>query len=168
MNRSRRIWRKFLLLFIFPLVFASAAEAMVVPGEEHCVINVASWDKLNIRKGPSAKSQVVVQKRYGSCGVMVMGNCRSGWCPVEDGHMRGWANSRFLSMVSPALYCTANRSRHGGVKLRAYPSPQSRVLVALKRHTCGIAFLPYIRNNWQKVRVDGWEGWVKRAEVSGQ
>lgn len=168
MNRTRRMWQTFLLLFIFPLMLAAAAEAMVVPGEEHCVINVASWDKLNIRNGPSAKAKVVARKRYGSCGIMVTGDCRSGWCPLEDGHIRGWANSRFLSMVSPALYCTVTRSQHGGVKLRAFPSGQSRVLIALKRPTCGIAFLPYSRNNWQKVRVNGREGWINRAEVSGQ
>lgn len=168
MNRSRGVWQTFLLLLIFPLVLASATEAMVVPGEEHCVINVASRDKLNIRNGPSTRAPIVGRKRYGSCGIMVIRNCRSGWCPIEDGHIRGWANSRFLSMVSPALYCSVNLSGHSQVKLRAFPSPQSRVLVALKRHTCGIAFLPYSRNNWQKVRVNGWEGWVKRAEVSGQ
>ena len=156
-----------LILFVLPLMLVSAAEASVVSGEEHCVINVPSWDKLNIRSGPSTKARVVVQKRYGSCG-LVVGNCQAKWCPVEDGHMKGWANSRFLSMVSPSLYCTVNRGRHGIVKLRAFPSPQSRVVVALKRHTCGIAFLPYGRNNWQKVRVNGWEGWVNHTEVSGQ
>ena len=157
-----------LILFMLPLMLVSIAQASVVPGEEHCVINVASWDKLNIRSGPSTKARVVVRKRYGSCGIMVVGNCQTKWCPVEDGHMKGWANRQFLSMVSPSLYCTVNRGRHGVVKLRAFPSPQSKVLVALKKHTCGIAFLPYSRNNWQKVRVNGWEGWLNRALVSGQ
>ena len=155
-------------MFILPLMLASVGKASVVPGEEHCVINVPSWDMLNIRSGPSTKARVVVRKRYGSCGIMVVDSCKGKWCPVEDGHMKGWANRQFLSMVSPALYCTIKRGRHGDVKLRAFPSPQSRVLVALKKHTCGIAFLPYSRNNWQKVRVSGWEGWLNRAEVSGQ
>ncbi len=131
-------------------------------------MNVPSWDKLNIRSGPYSKAQVVVRKRYGSCGIMVVGNCRAQWCPVEDGHSVGWASRHFLSMVSPSLYCTVNRGRHNVAKLRAFPSPQSRVLVALKRHTCEIAFLPYARNSWQKVRVNGWEGWINRADVSGQ
>ena len=160
--------RYLLIMFILPLMLASAGKASVVPGEEHCVINVASWDKLYIRSGPLTKARVVVRKRYGSCGITVVDSCQAKWCPVEDGHMKGWANRQFLSMVSPALYCTVNRGRHGVVKLRAFPSPQSRILVALKKHACGIAFLPYSRNNWQKVRVNGWEGWLNRAEVSGQ
>ncbi len=154
-------------LFMVTLMSGSAAAASVVPGEEHCVIDVQTWDRLNVRRGPSTKFPVIIQKRYGSCGIMVVGNCRSNWCPVEDGHNKGWANRRFLSMVSPSLYCTVKGSGPG-VRLRAFPSLESRVLVTLKMHTCGIAFLPYTRGHWQKVRVNGWEGWLIRAEVSGQ
>ncbi len=155
------------ILFMLGLMPVSAAEASVIPGEEHCVVNVPSWDKLNIRSGPSMKARVVSRKRYGSCGIAVVGNCQAQWCPVEDGHMKGWANRRFLSMVSPSLYCTVSRGRQDVVKLRAFPSPQSRVIVALDRPTCAIAFLPYARGNWQKIRVHGWEGWVYRADMSG-
>ena len=156
------------LLFVLAALPMPAAEASVVPGEEHCVVNVPSWDKLNIRSGPSTKAQIVSRKRYGSCGITVVGSCRAQWCPVEDGHRKGWANGRFLSMVSPSLYCTVSQGRRNVVKLRAFPSPQSRVLVTLNRHTCGIAFLPYARGDWQKIRVNGWEGWINRIEVSGQ
>ena len=153
------------LLFVIGLMPAPAAKAAVVPGEEHCVVNVPTWDKLNIRRGPSTKARIVSRKRYGSCGITVVGNCRAQWCPVEDGHVKGWANRQFLSMVSPSLYCTVGQ---GVVKLRAFPSPQSRMIVAFSRPTCGIAFLPYGRGNWQKIRVNGWEGWITRSEVSGQ
>ena len=157
-----------LILFALGLAPPSAAEASVVPGEEHCVVNVPSWDRLNIRSGPSPKSRVVIRKPYGACGIMVVGNCRAQWCPVEDGHSTGWASRRFISMVSPSLYCTAGIARGTALYVRAFPSLQSRVLVALKRPTCGIAFLPFARGNWQKIRVNGWEGWVNRAQVSGQ
>lgn len=155
-----------LILFALGLAPLSAAEASVIPGEEHCVVNVPSWDRLNIRNGPSPKARVVIRKAYGACGIMVVGNCRAQWCPVEDGHSAGWASRRFISMVSPSLYCTAGIAR--ALYVRAFPSLQSRVLVALKRPTCGIAFLPFARGNWQKIRVNGWEGWVNRAQVSGQ
>ena len=159
---------RILIFFMLTLLLAPAAGASVVPGEEHCVINVASWDRLNIRRAPSAKAPVVMRKRQGACGIMVVGECQAKWCPVEDGHRKGWADRRFLSMVSPSLYCTVNRGRRGEVKLRVFPAPQSRVLLILKRNTCGIAFLPYARTEWQKIRVAGWEGWITRGEVSGQ
>ena len=161
---------RYAIPILLALAFAPlpAAEASVVPGEEHCVVNVPSWDMLNIRKGPSSKSRVVIRKRYGSCGIRVVGGCRAQWCPVEDGHAAGWASRRFLSMVSPSLYCIVDVGRRAAVVVRAFPSLRSRVLVALKRPTCGIAFLPFATGNWQKIRVNGWEGWVIRTQVSGQ
>ncbi|MBC8019406.1 MAG: hypothetical protein H7X83_12930 [Verrucomicrobia bacterium] len=143
---------------------AASSTTLVTPGEEHCVVDVATWDRLNIRSRPSSRAPVVSRKRYGSCGILVVGSCRAQWCRVEDGHSVGWVNRRFLSMVSPALYC----AKGARVNVRAYPSSKSRVLVALNAHTCEIAFLPYSRSNWQKIRVQGWEGWVKRTSVSGQ
>jgi SH3-like domain-containing protein len=156
------------ILFLFALAPAQVAGASIVAGEEHCVISVPAWDKLNIRSAPSSKSRIVSRKRHGSCGVMVVGNCRRQWCPVEDGHVSGWVNKRFLSMVSPALYCTVNANAGVPMALRAYPSNGSRVVVTFNRPTCGIAFLPYARRHWQKIRVKGWEGWIHRTDVSGQ
>ena len=155
-----------LVLLALHLMPVAASEASVVPGEEHCVINVSSSDKLNTRNRPSTKARVIIRKRMARAA-RSMGNCRAEWCPVEDGHIKGWANRRFLSMVSPSLYCTVNQGRLDVVRLRAFPSLRSRILIALERHTCGIAFLPYSRNHWRKVG-NGWEGWLNRTEVSGQ
>ena len=44
----------------------------------------------------------------------------------------------------------------------------SKVLAELDPNQCDIAFLPYAVGNWQKVRVDGDEGWVNRNYVSGE
>ena len=142
--------------------------ASVVAGEEHCVVNVASWDKLNVRSGPSSKTGIVSRKHYGACGIMVVGNCSPQWCPVEDGHVSGWVHQRYLAMVSPSLYCTVKASVAAPLALRAYPSRKSRVLVTFNKPTCSIAFLPYARGSWQKIRIQGWEGWINRADVSGQ
>lgn len=145
-----------------------AASAQVVAGEEHCVVNVKSSDVLNIRARSSASSRVVATLRYGECGIVVTGNCRGSWCPIEDGHHAGWVNSRFISMVSPAMYCVAGVRPGDGLNLRAFPSARSRILTVLSRRQCDIAFLPYATRNWQKVRVRGYEGWVNRRFVSGQ
>jgi SH3-like domain-containing protein len=142
--------------------------ASVITGEEHCVVNVASWDNLNIRSGPSSKTRIVSRKHYDSCGIMVVGNCSPQWCPVEDGHISGWVNQRYLAMVSPSLYCTVKANPVAPMAIRAYPSINSRVLVTFNKPTCGIAFLPYARGFWQKIRIQGWEGWIPRTEVSGQ
>ncbi len=143
------------------------AAAQVVEGEEHCVVNVRSDDRLNMREGPSASAPITAQKRYGDCGILV-NQCSGNWCKVEDGHSLGWVHRRYISMVSPARYCVTGVAQGDRLNVRAFPSPQSRVLVRLQRNKCGISFLPYATKGWQKIRVDGWQGWVNANYLSGQ
>lgn len=149
-------------------VAAQSPTANVVVGEEHCVVNVRSDDVLNLRAGPGTGHAVLAGLRYASCGILVRDACRGAWCPVEDGHHAGWVNARFIAMVSPARYCVDGVAANDHLPLRAYPSHGSRVLARLGPRTCGMAFLPYATHGWQKIRVDGWEGWVPRANLSGQ
>jgi SH3-like domain-containing protein len=153
---------------ICPFGPTTARADPVVEGEEHCVIDVATNDTLNVRTGPGVGYQVVAQKRYGQCGVMVTGTCTATWCPIEDGHIAGWVNRRFISMVSPAMYCVSGVQQGDVLNVRAYPSAGSRILTALDRRQCDISFLPYAVGAWQKIRVAGWEGWVARRFLSGQ
>lgn len=156
-------------LTLAPAVLPDEAKAdPVVVGEEHCVVNVAADDALNLRAQPGTGSAVMARLRYGQCGVVATGECRGSWCPVEDGHNAGWVNRRFISMVSPSLYCVTGVEEWDRLNLRAYPSVSSRVLTELDPHQCDIAFLPYAIGNWQKIRLDGWEGWVNRRFLSGQ
>lgn len=146
----------------------SAAAAQIVEGEEHCVVNVRSTDALNVRSKGSVNSKVVTTLRYGECGIIVTGICKGAWCPIEDGHYEGWVNSRFISMVSPSRYCVVGVRPGDGLNLRAYPAPISRIVTVLGRNQCDIAFLPYATASWQKVRADGFEGWVNRKYLSGE
>ena len=147
---------------------AAAVDTFVVEGEEHCVVNVASWDRLNVRDEPAPSGEIVARWRYGDCGIIVTGEPDGNWYPVEDGHDAGWVNGKFISMVSPALYCVAGVDDDDVLNLRAYPSAISRIVAELDPDQCDIAFLPYATGGWQKVRVGGYEGWVKAGFVSGQ
>ena len=158
----------FTFSLVFALCLAPPIAAQVVPGEEHCVVNVRSDDRLNIRSRPSASAPIEARKRYGTCGLEVTGPCRGNWCPVSDIGASGWAHKRYLSMVSPAMYCVSGVSRGDVLNVRAFPSTRSRVLGALNRSQCDIAFLPYAVKGWQKIRVEGLEGWVARRYLSGQ
>lgn len=154
------------------LVLAPAATPVradpIAVGAEHCVVNVRADDALNLRMGPSASTAIQTRWNYGHCGITVTGACRGDWCPVEDGHYAGWAHRRFLAMVSPAMYCVTGVAANDVLNLRAWPAATSRILARLAPNSCGIAFLPYARDNWQKVRAGGWEGWVNRSYLSGQ
>jgi SH3-like domain-containing protein len=139
----------------------------VVPGEEHCVVNVRSDDRLNMRNRPNSGAAIVARKRHDDCGILVH-TCRLNWCRIEDGHTLGWVNRHFIAMVSPAIYCVTGVTSGDVLNLRAFPSAQSRVLKRLGPHQCDIAFLPYAVGGWQKVRVAGWQGWVSRRYLSGE
>ena len=145
-----------------------AAADPVVAGEEHCVINVRTDDGLNMRAGPGTGYAVVTVKRYNQCGIMVTATCTGNWCPVEDGHRAGYVHRHYIAMVSPALYCVTGVAANDALNLRAFPSTSSRILVRLAPNQCNIAFLPSATGGWQKVRVEGWEGWVSRRYLSGQ
>ena len=152
------------LLLIPRTVFANP----VAVGVEHCVINVRSDDRLNMRAQPNSRAAIVTRMRYATCGIIVTGACTGSWCPAEEGHYRGWLQRHFIATVSPARYCVVSVSWGDRLNLRAFPSPQSRVLTSLARNQCGMAYLPYSVGNWQKVRVAGWEGWAHRRYLSGE
>ncbi len=97
-----------------------------------------------------------------------MDDCQGDWCPVEDGHYAGWVHRRYISMVSPAMYCVTGVAANDVLNLRAFPAATSRILTGLAPNACGIALLPYRTNGWQKVRVDGREGWVASRFLTGQ
>ena len=156
-------------VFVLVIILgASAGADPVSPSSEHCVTNVRSDDALNMRVGPGTSAGIITQKRYGECGIFLTGPCHGNWCPVEDGLYAGWVHRHYIAMVSPSLYCVHGVSPDDWLNLRAWPSPQSRVLARLDPRACGIAFLPYTVGNWQKIRVDGWEGWAHRRYLSGQ
>lgn len=147
---------------------AGTASAQVVEGEEHCVVKVASWDRLNVRDEPSTSGEIVAKHHYGDCGLTVTSDVEGGWVLVDDGHYEGWVNAKFISMVSPSMYCVTGVDEYDTLNLRAYPSTISRIVSELDPNQCDIAFLPYATGSWQKVRVDGYEGWVNRKYVSGE
>lgn len=148
---------------------ASAVDTLVVEGEEHCVVNVATWDRLNVRDEPSSSGDIVAKYRYGDCGIYVVAGPVGSWYAVQDDDdNEGWVNGKYISMVSPSLYCVTGVANNDVLNLRKWPSAVSEVITELDPDQCDIAFLPYSTGNWQKVRVNGDEGWVNRKFVSGE
>lgn len=95
--------------FAVVLLAAMAAPAVATTGPGCLrVVNVASWDVLNIRARPSASSRIVAAVDPDGYGVLALrGTCvpksvswGSRWCPVSysdgDGTRRGWVKARFV------------------------------------------------------------------------
>jgi uncharacterized protein YgiM (DUF1202 family) len=158
-----------LLLSLLALAAPAAAqENPLAIGEEHCVVNIPTTDTLNLRAGPGTGHPVLASLRYAQCGVILTDDCQGNWCPVENGHHAGWVHRRYLSMVSPARYCVTGVEGWDVLNLRAFPAATSRILTELAPNACGISFLPYRTTGWQKVRADGFEGWVAARFLTGQ
>jgi uncharacterized protein YraI len=61
----------------------------------YCV-QVAEWDTLNVRSGPSARNGVVGVLRPWTCNVRGTGQCSGNWCQISSGGLVGWVNTRYL------------------------------------------------------------------------
>lgn len=157
-----------LLLAIF-LPFTTGAPAAADPiesGAEHCVVNVRADDRLNLRAGPGTRAEILSRLSHNSCGVIVTGACRKSWCPVEDGHHAGRVHRHYIAAIPAAEYCFTAAARREFRSIRSWPALHSRVLIELPAEQCGIRLLPYTRDDWQKVRTAGWEGWLLRAVLA--
>lgn len=158
---------------LFAVILAVSAALPIaaqttLQGTEHCVVNVGTDDPLNLRAGPGTHHQVLSRLAYASCGLVVTGPCKGSWCPVEDGHYAGWVNRHFIAAVSEPDYCVTSPVKHRNLTMRAWPSDSSRVLTQLKPAMCGIALLPYEVRGWKKIRLGGWEGWVRGSAIAQQ
>ncbi|MCW5718385.1 MAG: hypothetical protein KIS68_11195 [Bauldia sp.] len=167
-----KAWNALLLLAVAVATSAvtsrPAAADPVVVGEEHCVIGVAPNDTLNLRTGPGTGFAIRGTLRPDACGIIVMEPCDDGWCKVEDGHHEGFVRSTFIAPVSPALYCVTGVAEDDRLNVRTGPSPRAQVATTLAPNQCDIAFLPHAERGWQRIRVDGWQGWVARRYLSGE
>ena len=90
------------------LLFSSAAQATSGSGCFN-VVNVPSWDQLNMRSGPSADNLIVDRLAPGRHGIISQsGPCippnvspGSRWCPVVhyngDRTTSGWVKARYVA-----------------------------------------------------------------------
>lgn len=60
------------------------------------VTGVASWDALNIRKGPSVSYSKVGSIPSDSACVIKTGQCTKKWCRVSYAGRKGWVANRYL------------------------------------------------------------------------
>jgi SH3-like domain-containing protein len=144
---------------------STAAADPVRTGAEHCVVNVAPDDPLNLRFRPGTSHRVLARLPYARCGLTVTAACKGDWCPVEDGHHAGWVHRHYIAEVSRPTHCLSPLARPQSVAVRAWPSEGSRVLARLAPESCGIALLPYQVEGWQKIRQGGWEGWLRLSDL---
>jgi hypothetical protein len=99
--------KRIALLAFGLLVFTASAQATTGPG---ClvVVNVASWDKLNMRAAPSSSARIVDRLHPANHGIIHLDRAcgpkskpwAQRWCKVShydgDGVTRGYVKARFV------------------------------------------------------------------------
>lgn len=78
------------------LMLMSGAASACACCETWQVRNVASWDVLNIRSGPSPQSRKIGEIPANSACVIRTRKCRQNWCVVHFAEFTGWVNVRYL------------------------------------------------------------------------
>jgi len=62
-----------------------------------CVHGVAA-DHLDVRAAPGTDSAVVGRLGRKDCNLRIVGRCDSGWCEMARGKVRGWVDTRYVSV----------------------------------------------------------------------
>jgi SH3-like domain-containing protein len=89
--------------FLFPFSFAFTPappiyiEQRRFAEDRRCVVDVASWDTLRVRRGPGVDYPTVGAIPPRACGVVEAGSCQGRWCRVAWRGQRGWVNTRYLN-----------------------------------------------------------------------
>ena len=66
------------------------------------VTGVADWDRLNVRKWPASYSQKIGAFRAEThvwVDRCIEASTGADWCLVDRGGLKGWVNSRFLTLA---------------------------------------------------------------------
>lgn len=83
------------LAFVFG-VGSLSADVVAAEGRVLCV--GGGGKTLRLRAGPGDSHRVVGALPVGACGIKVAGKCSAGWCEVQLGAAKGWADSRRVAI----------------------------------------------------------------------
>ena len=64
--------------------------------QKYRVVNVANNDRLNLRQAPSPRVKVLSRIRPNAVNVLIVGECKNSWCPVDHDRVQGWVHRHYL------------------------------------------------------------------------
>ncbi|HHN66950.1 MAG TPA: SH3 domain-containing protein [Thermopetrobacter sp.] len=127
-----------------------------------CVVNVAGWDVLWMRSGPSTAYARIGSLPPYACGVSVTGPCAGNWCKVRWRGRRGWVSMRYISSAPRPGHCVTGVPRWDVLWVRSGPSVRYARIGSLPPAACGvrIRYCSRYRPNWCNIQWRGIRGWV--------
>lgn len=67
------------------------------------VVNVTSFDVLNVRRGPSQTAELAGEIPPNGRGIRMSGACVGAWCQIRYGRVSGWVNRFYLVADSVSI-----------------------------------------------------------------
>ena len=148
-------------------VFGDAAGS---PARAACVMDVAAWDVLWMRSGPSVRYRRIGSIPPRACGIRVNWNtCRGKWCKVSYAGQHGWVNTRYLDEGGDGygggetlgMACVQGVRPDDVLWMRTGPGVRFRRESSLPFNECNIRVINNCRGNWCIVETsEGATGWV--------
>ncbi|MEM8876425.1 MAG: SH3 domain-containing protein [Pseudomonadota bacterium] len=139
-----------------------------------CVVNVANWDRLNVRSGPGTRYGVVGTLSPGRCGIFNTGNCSGRWCQINWNSGSGWVNTRYLGygggddgiggghtgdLLGNGTYCVRVPD-WDTLNVRNGPSSRNAIVGVLQPWYCQVRGTGQCSGRWCRVSAAGMVGWV--------
>ncbi len=158
----------------------SVDRAALAAGPLFSVVNVADDDVLNIRRGPSAATEIVATIPPRASTVRMQGKCAEEWCLIRYGGNGGWVNRYFLAPLrgSRPLSASAKDARYA-VSYRVVRVPAHDVLNVRRNANADAAIVATIPPNARKIQMTGFcagdwcpvshrggSGWVNRIYLA--
>lgn len=75
------------------LVASSGTASACACCETYAVVNVANWDRLNVRSGPGVEFSIIGSLEPDQGCIVLTGERVGNWVRLSDG---GWVNARYL------------------------------------------------------------------------
>jgi SH3-like domain-containing protein len=157
-------------LFVVRALFISigAFSMLVVNFTSQClaetyrVYGVQNWDKLNIRSKPSKRGRIVGAIPPSGRGVVIIGQCRGTWCPIQYRDMTGWVSNRYLVRDAPesAPLRVVGIANWDVLYIRSKPSTRGQKIGSIPPHGRGVRKLGPCKGNWCRIAYQGTVGWA--------
>lgn len=156
-----------LLLSLMPTAYADA------PGTDASVAFVVTdspGERLNLRTGPDGKYDAV-GKYYAGVQVELLGEYDNGFARIRIGDTEGWADEKYLSLVSTASempQCVVSNNGGTGANLRTKPSKIFGKVKTLYPNGTPVQVMGLTDDGWLHVTIKGETGYILASLVNLQ
>ncbi len=161
---------------------SSDATFQLASARTYSVVNVPEGDVLNVRRGPSAETEIVATIAQRATGIRTVGECQDDWCPVRSGHRVGWVHRYFIWPDAPGLAVRRpppQRDARDAITYRVVRVPYDDVLNMRRQADGDSAIVGSIPSEGKRIRMTGYcvgewcpvshgqsAGWVNRRYLA--